>query len=281
MPRCTVGRVAVIVGVGLLGAGVACSGDDGGGSTATTLAPASAPVGTSAPQPLTMPQAEVLATMRSANHRAGSAAFSTTVRDGADVIDLRGVVDWQQHVGSAVFRAAGRTDANGNGLMQWNFEHVAAHPGGAVDGPPPPPPADGTWVQRPIDPTQSTLDTLFLLLLSVASPQPDNPQLLRQTDAAYLGTEIVHGQTVSVFTGPTSDDATAPAATEAPAAADPSSGGAALTYWVAADGSLVRMSARLGGTQTVTVDFSAAPATPTEFLPDLVAAAEQPASSED
>jgi hypothetical protein len=237
---------------------------------------ASTPAGTSAPQALTAQQAELLATMRLANYRAVEASFVTSVSEQASTVALHGVVNWQQHTGSAVFRSAGRTDAGGNGLMQWNFDKVAAHPGGDVDGPPPPPPADGMWQQRPIDPTQSSLDAVFLLLLSVASPDPDNPQLLRQTDAAYLGTEIVGGRTATVFTGPTSDAAAGsePATPSVPATSQAPSGGDAsprLTYWVAADGALVRLRAVVGS-QTVTVDFAPAPTPATEYLPDLITA---------
>jgi hypothetical protein len=267
--------MAWLVGaVALVAAG--CSGDDAGTTATTTVAVGSAPAGadssapegTGPPQALSVEQAEVLATMRLANYRAGAASFATSVSDRADTVELHGVVDWQQHTGSAVFRTAGRTDANSRGLMQRNYERVVAHAGGDTDGPPPPPPDDGTWQQRPIDPTTSSLDAVFLLLLSLASPQPDNPQLLRQTDAAYLGTEIVAGRTAQVFTGPTSDAAAGDAAeTSSPAAAvGPSP---RLTYWVASDGTLLRLRA-LVGNQTVNVDFSAAPATPTEYLPDLV-----------
>jgi hypothetical protein len=111
---------------------------------------------------------------------------------------------------------------------------------------------------------------VFLLLLSLASPDPENPQLLQQTDAAYLGTEIVDGRTTTVFTGPTSDTAAGSGATTstAPPTADAPS---RLTYWVAADGKLVRLRAAVGN-QTVTIGFGPAPSTPTEYLPDLVAA---------
>lgn len=256
----------------------ACSGDDGtAGSTIGSAATApgstvaggdTTPSGTTAPQPLTLPQAQVLASMRAANYRIGQATFQTAVTDRGTVVSLRGVVDWQRHVGSAVYTTvAGRTDPSADGLMQWNFEKVSAHPGGAVDGPPPPPEADGAWVQRAIDPTQSPIDTLFVLLLSIASQQPDNPQLLQQSDAAYLGTEIVAGRTASVFAGPTSDAAVDPASPSTSAAGG--SAGSGLTYWVADDGALVRLRANLGGAP-VTVEFSAAPAAPTAFLPDLL-----------
>lgn len=270
--------VAWLVGACALVAAAGCSGDDAGPATTATTAStgtgagvtaaeSTAPVGTGAPQGLTAEQAELLATMRLANYRTVETSFATSVTEQADTVALHGVVNWQQHTGSAVFRTLGRTDANSHGLMQWNFERVAAHPGGDVDGPPPAPPADGTWQQRPIDPTSSSLDAVFLLLLSLASPQPDNPQLLRQTDAAYLGTEIVAGRTAQVFAGPTSDTASGePAATSSePAAAEQSP---RLTYWVAADGTLLRLRA-LVGNQTVTVDFAAAPTTPTVYLPDL------------
>lgn len=262
----------LIVAAGLIG--VSCSGDDGGAPSSSsgdaTASESSAPAGTSAPQSLTAEQAELLATMRVANYRAVEATFVTSVTEQAATLELHGVVNWQQHTGSAVFRTTDRSEAGGRGLMQWNFEKVAAHPGGDVDGPPPPPPADGTWQQRPIDPSKSALDAVLLLLLSVASPDPDNPQLLRQTDAAYLGTEIVDGRTATVFTGPTTDAATgaAPATSTAPPSADASP---RLTYWVAADGALVRLRAVVGN-QNVTVGFSPAPTTPTEYLPDLVTA---------
>ena len=104
-------------------------------------------------------------------------------------------------------------------------------------------------------------------MLSLASPDPENPQLLRQTDAAYLGTEIIGGHTATVFTGPSADEATDAAATTS--SAGWAATAARLTYWVAADGRLIRLRA-LVGNQTVTVDFSAAPTPATEYLPDLV-----------
>lgn len=236
-------------------------------SGGATVAPV-ATLETAPPQPLTAGQATLLAGMRLANYRVVEASFTTSVRVGVDVIGLSGVVNWKHHTGSAVFKAAGRTDASAHGLMQWNFDKVAAHAGGDVDGPPPPPPADSTWTQRPIDPTQSALDTVFLLLLSLAAPQPENPQLLRQTDAVYLGVEIVDGQTVTVFSGPSTDSASASTAPASSASAERETS-SRLTYWVAADGVLLRLRAIVGN-QIVTVDFAPSPATPTEYLPDLI-----------
>lgn len=245
---------------------VASCADDDNAATTTPGPTGGTTVGTVAPQSLTLAQAQLLASMRAANYRLGQASFSTTIDDSGLAVRFHGVVDWHQHVGSAVFAVAGSTDPAASGLVQWNFDVVAAHAGGAVDGPPPTPPADG-WTRRALDPSLSVPDTAFALLLSLASPQPDNPQLLQQSDASYLGTEIIAGRTATVFTGPTSEAAIDPSAPTT-ATAD---GGSSLTYWVANDGTLLRLQAELGS-QPVTVDFAVAPDPPTEFLPSLLPA---------
>jgi hypothetical protein len=254
-----------LVAVALCLVPLACSSDDGGGP------PTEAPATTVAPQRLTAAQAELLASMRLVNYQAVERSFTTSVTVDGAALSIHGVVNWAHHVGSIVYTTAGSTAEGSHGLMQWNFSTVAAHAGGDADGPPPPPPADGTWIQRQIDPTTSVLDTTFLLLLNLGNSQPENPQLLAQSDARFLGTEIIGGSQVSVFSGPTSDTAVDAAAstTTSTAASAATSPGARTTYYVASDGTLVRFVGLLG-VQTVTVDLAAGPDPATEFLPDLV-----------
>jgi hypothetical protein len=238
-------RVLLATGALLIGAG--CSSDD---------QPAPVPSSTTtAPQPLDLEQAQRLASMRPANYRAGAGAFTTTIRVDGDSVSLSGVVDWHTHAGSAVFRAAGRTDAGGNGLMQWDFRNVAAHPGGVVDGPPPAAPADGNWQVRSLDPTSSALDTLFLLLLNLAGEQADNPQLLQQGDSRFIGTEVIDGAETWIIRGPSAADAG-------------TSGGGSLTYSIWDDGRVARVRAQLGS-EVVTVDFDSSAPPAVQLLPDI------------
>lgn len=234
--------------IALLAGGVFSSCAGGSGSASDGARPAAA-----APQPLTLEQAERLAGMRTANYEARSASFRTRVPSQGRILELEGVIDWTRHAGSAVYRDTGASGPDAGGLVQWDFSKVAAHSGGAVDGPPPAPPRDGAWQVRPIAPTEHVLDTLLLLLLNLASPQVDNPVLLQQGDARFLGTEQVDGREAWRFSGPS---------------ASGDGEGGRLVYTVRDDGRIARLEATLGATP-VEVEFDAAVPAAVELLPDV------------
>lgn len=255
------GRWSLFVVVALLFG--ACSGDD----TPQTVANET----TAAAQPLSLPQAERLASMRVANYRAEWGSFTTTVAVDGRQRFLTGVVNWQHHAGSLVYLTDGSSDPTNDGLVQWDFDQVAEHQGGAVQGAPPSPPEDGTWRSRPIDPTTQVLDTVLLLILNLAGEQADNPQLLMQGDARYLGSEIVDGHEAWELRGPSATDgvgATGESSTTTSDSVATEQAGGSIVYWIWEDGRVARFSATLG-VETVIVSFDHDQPAPVVFLPDI------------
>lgn len=180
---------------------------------------------------------------------------------GDTTVRLHGVVDWRRHVGSAVQRIEGSDDPDANALLQWNLGQFTLHPGGAVAGPPPPPPEDGTWsAPAPLTPETSELHAVLLLLLNLASDRPENPQLLLQSNARYLGEERIDGEELSVFTGPgnLNPEATADAAESN------------LRYWVDESGNLRRVEARISDvTGYVIIDLATDGDPVVEMIPGM------------
>lgn len=251
----------------------ACSDDDDGDDTAGSGdIEADQPAEPDEPQELTTEQAERLAAVRFSNYRAGTGVFSTMFPAGTGEIELHGIVDWRNHLGSAVYRdaadeppagtEAGLPAPQAGGLVQWSLSHVARHEGGDVDGLPPAPPEDGQWQLRNLDPSAETLDTMLSLLLNLGSDRPENPQLIAQSSARFVGTDSIDGVPVSIFTGPG----------EAGASTD--DGGAEAEsrtrFWIDDEGTMRRFEARLGGSPTfVAVDFDVDQHPKMQMIPDF------------
>jgi len=213
------------------------------------------------PQVLTAEQATRLASARLRNLQRGSVAFEARmVLDGRQVL-LTGAVDWRRHLGSAVVEPVDATVAGGSGSLQWGFGTVARHDGvvEAARGGGGELPGDG-WRREPIDATTSTLDALLLVLLNLGADRPENPQLLAQSDARFIGVDEVDGEPAEAFFGPSG----APAGSVAPAGSQ-----RRTTFWLGDDGSMVRVQVLLGESTVATVELSRDPAPDVPFLDDL------------
>lgn len=218
----------------------------------------------SAPQPLDAEQAQLLASVRFENYRAGTGEFSTNVPIDGQEFMVHGVVDWKEHVGSAVVETPSGAD-----LLQWSFSHVAYHVGGGADGLPPAPPSDGSWRFRSLDPAASSLDTVLALLLNLGADRPENAQLLQAGDARHVETTSLNGVEVDVFSGPTESDGSAVAPAESSDGQD-SDRESSTRFWVDTDGQLRRFEVRLGSSRTfVTIDLDVSRQPELEMIPNF------------
>lgn len=198
--------------------------------------------------------------MRFNNFRAGVRAVTLEVTAESERYQVSGWVDFKAGLGYAAV-----SDSTGAAqLIVWTHQGISSYAGtgsstalAAGQPPVPPPGLDGAaWTTSELVPEQSRLHAALAALLQVGSDRPDNPQLLAQTDARWLRTDVVGGTTVDVVAGPTSDHPYDPAnATTAPDGSD-----AVTRYWFDADNNLLRMELRLGGTgEWTAVTFDEAP----------------------
>ena len=178
---------AVIVGLALLLSLTAC---------APTEAVPSGPVA------LTSEQSERLAVTRFRNFDAGVRAIEVTVPAETGELRLEGWFDYTGGAGYAAVTAAGEPA----GLIWWTHEQVATR-SIPVDVAPFPLPADG-WESGALDPSSTALANAVALVASLGADRPENPQLLAQSDAAWLRSDTVDGTAVDVFLGPSGDSAT-------------------------------------------------------------------------
>lgn len=207
--------------------------------TLGACAPAEQPA-PSGPRTLTDAEAERLAVVRFRNFDAGTRAIELQI-PGTDAGELQvtGWFDYTAHVGYGM----AFTDEGSAGLVWWDETTIAVREAPVEDAPLPLP-ADG-WQSGPLDPSSTPLATALTLVGSLGSDRPENPQLLRQSDAAWLRTDQVDDLDVDVFAGPSTDDQAAQDAEER------------TRFWVDADGMLLRFEARLGsGDSWFEADFS-------------------------
>lgn len=193
-------------------------------------------------RPLTDSEAERLAVVRFRNFDAGVRAIEARIPGTeAGELTLDGWFDFTQHAGYVSASAE-----ESLGLVWWNDATIATRET-PVDEAPLPAPSDG-WISGPLDPSSTALTTALTLIGSLGADRPENPQLLRQSDAAWVRSDRIDGVDVDVFAGPSSDRET-----PALSSAGPATGGERTRYWVDADGVLRRFEARLGETDEWTV----------------------------
>lgn len=233
-----------------------CSDDDAGSPDSTGGSPGVTATAADEPRPLSGDEAQRVSMMRYTNYTTGVRSVRFEVVDNGRTFAVDGWVDFVSHVGYAHVSEDGADPL----LVAWTGSGIMSHEplaAGDDDGPPLPPPDDAAWTSSALDPTQSRLHAALAVLLQTANDRPDNPLLLQQTDARWLRTDEVNGVPVDVVAGPTEDRAYDPATSTA--AGDGSD--ATLRYWVDADGVLLRMEIRLGGSGGwTTVDLADAPA---------------------
>lgn len=202
-------------------------------------APGSASADT-APRALTVAESERLAVVRFNNYDSSPLSISGTVNDGTQTVSLVGYIDYASHL--AYLRVV-QPSAHASFLMVATLGEV-----GILDDPEPvsdPPPGAvpaGAWQFVALDPSSSTLAAALAVLINLGADRPENPQLLRQSSAQWLGETTIEKDEVTMISGP-GDTTTS---------ADQDS---AFTYYVTDSGVLRRLDVRFGASGAASIDF--------------------------
>lgn len=245
-------------------------------------------------RPLSSAEAVRLAGMRLRNFRDGRSGVRATIGPPGREVRLSGWVDWRQplaylSVVSPAVPTAGpppgdSTDGLVTGLIQAvpgvvavreATDHLSAEPTTATRAPafapPPVPPPDDGWRVRPMalaDPARAPLDAFVGLLLTTASPGPDDADVLSRSSSRWIRRDLVRGVPVDVLLGPAvppAIPADAAPTDAAPASGEPSGAlpaprslaamGGAVRYWLDAGSRLHRLEALLAHGLPVRADL--------------------------
>lgn len=198
------------------------------------------------PHQLTDAESERLAVARFRNFDAGVRTVEVQLPESsAGTITITGWFDWANDAGYA----AVHNEDGSLGLVWWSESTIATREV-PVDGPTLPIPDDG-WASGPLDPANSTLTSILSVIGALGSDRPENPLLLRQSDAAWLRSDTIGDTAVDVFAGPSGPTADQPGEPAQPG--DPET---APRYWLDDTGLMHRVELRLGGSNSwTTVDF--------------------------
>ncbi|MFE9422478.1 hypothetical protein ACFYNO_05885 [Kitasatospora sp. NPDC006697] len=209
---------------------------------------------------VTMDEASRLALARLNLYQAAPVAVTLTADEGGGVVlKVSGVVDYRTHRAVGSYGSAGSAAGTplDHGLIVWDADGLGLAP--ALDSSPAWQQAEhlprSGWSPRAY--TSDPLDSGLQLLIGLGADRPDNPLLLAQSGARWLGRERIDGQDCDRIAGPRAQGAT-------PA---PGNGDSPLTYWVDGNGDLRRVTMRLPGLGTpTTLEFGGHDAT--AKLPD-------------
>ncbi|OKH98821.1 hypothetical protein AMK13_35800 [Streptomyces sp. CB02056] len=198
-------------------------------------------------RPVTTDEAGRLALSRLNLYQASPVAVTLTAEEGGGVtIRVDGVVDYRNHRGVGRYRTTGASGALDHGLIVWDTGGLGLAPDQAGTAPATDAPA---WEQAERIPRQGwsprtytadPLDAGLNLLVQLGADRPDNPLLLAQSGARWLGRDRIDGKGYDRFAGPRAQGA-APDGARSP-----------LTYWVDGDGGLRRVTMRMPGLGTPT-----------------------------
>ncbi|MEU7642866.1 hypothetical protein [Streptomyces sp. NPDC039016] len=210
-------------------------------------------------RPVTMEEASRLALSRLNLYLASPVAVTlTTTEGGRVVVRVRGVVDYRTHRAVGSYRVTGSAGSSraaagqlDHGLIVWDNGGLGLAPAPQGDNSPPWQQAEhiprSGWSPRSYTP--DPLDAGLQLLIELGADRPDNPLLLAQSGARWLGRTRIDGRDYDRFAGPRAQGATL--------AAGPDGEQSPLTYWADGKGNLRRVTMRMSGLGTpTTVEFS-------------------------
>ena len=254
--RRTGGLIAVCLAVVLLV--TACTTD--GTPSAIAVEP---------PHRLTAEQAGQLSKIRYTNFTTGTRGVRVTLPEATDqpALEVVGYYDFTQHLGYAKVDQLQDGSRSVLGLVSWTPATIGVADA-TRDDLPLPIPAEATPL-TPLDPATSTLNTMLAIIANLGADQPEDAELLEQSDALWLRAELLNGVPVSVYAGPSSDVAvdappssssvsSSPSGSVAAPAA-PAADGPPLEYWVTSGGDLRRVQKVVdtgdGSTGTAVIDF--------------------------
>lgn len=206
--------------------------------------------------PVSTEESQILALTRFNNFDTGSRPFTTEiVVEGAE-LTLQGWVDFEHHVGYA---AVTGQDFEPQALLWWDNVVALGPTQPTPDGNPPlplpVPSQDDGWLIRPFSSELSQLDAVLALLSALGVDRPENPLLLQQAGALWLGDETLETDdgniNVAVFATPPGEEALGPDDPE------PTPQDSAVKLWVDETGVLHRTEALIGN-QWVTINHGTA-----------------------
>ncbi|WP_380282850.1 hypothetical protein [Kitasatospora purpeofusca] len=198
-------------------------------------------------RPVTVDEASRLALSRLTLFQASPVAVTLTAAEGGGIsVRVEGVVDYRTRHGVGRYHTTGANGPLDHGLVVWDAGGLGLSPEPAgVDGP--------AWQQAervprqgwsPRSYTADPLDAGLRLIVELGADRPDNPLLLAQSGARWLGRDRLDGRDHDRFAGPRAQGA-APDGERSP-----------LTYWVDGDGGLRQVTMRMPGLGTpATVGF--------------------------
>lgn len=210
-------------------------------------------------RPVTMDEASQLALSRLNLYQASPVAVTLTAAEGgAVVVRVTGVVDYRTHHAVGSYETTGTTGASGtpagpldHGLIVWDSDGLGLAPAPQGDTSPPWQQAEhiprSGWSPRSY--TADPLDAGLQLLIGLGADRPDNPLLLAQSGARWLGRDRIDGRSYDRIAGPRAQGSTP--------GTGPDGGQSPLTYWVDGNGGLGRVTMRMPGLGTpTTVEFA-------------------------
>jgi hypothetical protein len=189
-------------------------------------------------KPLTLAQAEVLASVLTKNFDEGGAVFTVTVPYSPQTTyTLNGSIDYTKGTAQSTLRITSEGNEPADSELLWTKQEVLEQIPGLTEAVAALGRPGVTFVSRPLT-TSSPQDVVLNLLLGTASQQRENPALIQQGtdkgDSAFLRTDTLRNTPVDVYRF-----------------------GKKTTYWVGHDdGVLMRFEATLAIAPGVTViDF--------------------------
>jgi hypothetical protein len=237
-----------------------------GGLAACSPAAAPEPATSSLPAALNAGNAQLLAVSRFRNFDAGTRSIGVTIPASSTEAETT-VSGWLDFTTSLGYGGVTQKESGSLGLIAWNTASVAVREGAVPHGEPaqgetqevrdqgaPLPPATDGWRSAALSPSTSRLMAALAVTLTLGTDRPENPLLLQQSDAAFLGSESIDGTPVQLFAGPS------PATAQGTATADNADTADGLDrrvrYWLTADGTMLRVQVKLGNDADWTViDF--------------------------
>jgi len=220
-----------------------------GVATAIVSASLSVTSPSSGARPLTTAEAERLAAARFLNVEGRGVRFVTSFEVAEGAVELRGVLDFGDDVGTANARIDGAPE-----VIQWDADTVLRWPRTESDASTPTSLPGVEAVSRRLDPSTSAFDLMLSLLSSLGADRPEDASVLQQSGARWLRTDVVDGIAVDVVAGPRSGGGAGDA------------GG--TRYWIDAAGGLLRFEADLAS-GWVAVRLDAEAFRPVEPSPQL------------
>ncbi|MFE4588585.1 hypothetical protein [Streptomyces laurentii] len=223
---------------------------------------------TPAERPVTTEEASRLALSRLDLYQASPVAVRLFVDEGGGVrVAVKGVVDYRTRRAVGSYTITGASGASGasaapgattatagtldRGLIVWDAGGLGLAPGPQGDVDPPWSRAERVprsgWSPRSY--TADPLDAGLQLMIGLGADRPDNPLLLAQSGARWLGREHMNGRDDY-------DRIAGPRARGARPGTGPDDGPSPLTYWVDGDGRLAKVTMRMPGLGTpATLEF--------------------------